>query len=148
MIEAFSNGVISTLTTMTKLKPIAEAPITNSRSGPKGAVAGMIGMVSGKIVGNLTISFEKEAALKIINSMTEESYTEINDEVLDAIGELTNIIYGSAKTVLNQFGYAFEMAIPTVIEGYNGLINIHNGKALILPFRTDNHRFFLEVIVQ
>ena len=148
VIQAFSDGVIHTLVTMAKTKPTAEKPFIEKKFKPKGAVAGMIGMVSGKIKGNLTISFEKEAALKIINNMVGESHTEIDGQVLDAIGELTNIIYGCAKTVLNEFGYAFQMAIPIVIEGYDGIIPMHKGTNLVLPFSTDSHKFNLEIIVQ
>lgn len=148
VIQAFSDGVIHTLVTMAKTKPAAEKPFIEKKHQPKGAVAGMIGMVSGNIKGNLTISFEKEAALKIINNMIGESHTEIDGQVLDAIGELTNIIYGCAKTVLNEFGYAFQMAIPIVIEGYDGIIPMHKGTNLVLPFKIEDHKFYLEIIVQ
>ena len=148
VIQAFSDGVIHTLKTMAKTTPVAEKPFVDKKYRPKGAVAGMIGMVSGKIKGNLTISFEKEAAIKIINNMIGENHTDIDSQVLDAIGELTNIVYGCAKTVLNEFGYTFQMAIPIVIEGYDGIIPMHKGSTLILPFKTEGHSFYLEIIVQ
>ncbi|MDZ4661582.1 MAG: chemotaxis protein CheX [Pseudomonadota bacterium] len=148
VIQAFSDGVVHTLSTMAKTIPTAEKPFVDKKYNSKGAVAGMIGMVSGNIKGNLTISFEKEAALAIINNMIGETHTEIDEQVLDAIGELTNIIYGCAKTILNEFGFAFQMAIPIVIEGHDGIIPMHRGTTLVLPFKTGNHNFYLEIIVQ
>ncbi len=148
VIQAFSDGVVRTLTTMTKTVPIPGKPFVDKKYQTKGVVAGMIGMVSGEIKGNLTISFGKDAALTICNSMTGDKHTEVNDQILDAIGEITNIIYGCSRAVLNEHGYAFQMAIPIVIEGHKAVISMHSGATLVLPFTADGHPFYVEIIVQ
>lgn len=148
IIQAFADSVLLTLNTMTKVTAKLERPSVHQRYRSRGVIAGMIGMVSNGMKGQLTLSFEKEAALIVINSLTNESNTEINDSIFDAIGELTNIVYGEAKRVLNERGYAFQMAIPMVVEGHNAVIPMHNGTTLVLPFRVENHRFYVEIIVQ
>ena len=57
----------------------------------------MIGMVAGNMRGTITISFEKPSIFKILENMLGEPYSEINEEVRDAVGELTNMIYGTAN---------------------------------------------------
>jgi chemotaxis protein CheX len=149
-LNAFVDGVVKTLSVMaaTDVKP--QAPKIETQFQAKGEVAGMVGMVAGNMKGTLTISYTKEAIFQILENMLGEKYHELTNEVTDAVGELTNQIYGSAKTTLNQLGYQFEMAIPTVIQGQFQISKFHNGTTLVIPFRvmgTDS-TFFVEVTVQ
>jgi len=43
----------------------------------------------------------------------------VNDEVLDAAGEVTNMIIGSAKNVAEEQLGAIQMSVPTVVYGKN-----------------------------
>ena len=105
-------------------------------------------MVAGQFKGNLTVSFEKEAAFHILKAMLDEEYTEINEEVGDAIGEVTNQVYGWAKAKLNQLGYAFEMAIPMVVLGKN-ICSKHTSPTLVIPLTIDETggKFYVEITI-
>jgi chemotaxis protein CheX len=92
--------------------------------------------------GTMSISYSKSAIFKILENMFGEKHTEVNSEVTDAVGEMTNQIYGSAKTTLNQMGYAFEMAIPSVITGTFTISNHHQGATLVIPFEIEGGEFF------
>ncbi len=148
IVQAFADAVILTLSTMAKINPILEKPFVHQRYRTRGVVAGLIGMVSAGAKGQLTLAFEKEAALKVVNSLLGEEHTELDNAILDGVGELTNIVYGAAKTVLNERGYAFQMAIPMVIEGHDAVIPMHNGTTLVLPFVVDGKKFYVEIVVQ
>jgi chemotaxis protein CheX len=148
IVQAFADAVINTLTTMAKINPKLDKPFVHQRYRTRGVVAGLIGMVSGAAKGQLTLAFEKEAALHVVNSLIAENHTELNDAILDGIGELTNIVYGVAKTVLNERGYAFQMAIPMVIEGHDAVIPMHSGTTLVLPFLLEDSKFYVEIVVQ
>lgn len=43
----------------------------------------------------------------------------VNDEVLDAFGEVTNMIVGSAKNVAEEQLGVIQMSVPTVVYGKN-----------------------------
>lgn len=148
IVHAFADAVINTLMTMAKINPILGKPFVHQRYRTRGVVAGIIGMVSGAAKGQLTLAFEKPAALNVVNSLLGEEHTDLDDAVLDGIGELTNIVYGVAKTVLNERGYAFQMAIPMVIEGHDAVIPMHNGTTLVLPFVIGMDKFYVEIVVQ
>ncbi len=148
-MNAFVDGVQKTLGLMAQTQVKIGNPYIEKEFKSKGDVAGMVGMVAGNMKGTLTIGFTKEAVVEILKNMLGEEYKEINSEVIDAVGEMTNQVYGAAKTTLNQLGYSFEMAIPTVVQGKFVISRIHNGATLVLPFLTpENHELHVALTVQ
>lgn len=149
LINAFVEGVKKTLETMANTTSKAEKPFVEKNYTAAGDVSGMIGMISGQMKGTITISFEDKTIFHILHNMLAEEYSEINDEVTDAVGELTNMIYGSAKTTLNEMGYNFEMAIPQVITGSHTITSYHSGATLVIPFTMDGtKKFYIEITVE
>ncbi len=148
LINAFVDGVSKTLATMAGTQTNTGTPTIEKEFSTKGDVAGLIGMVAGQMKGTLTISFEKETLFFILENMLGEPYTELNEQVADAVGELTNMIYGCAKTTLNEMGYGFEMAIPTVVMGRAKIKSFHTGATLVIPFTCTKGKFFIEITVQ
>lgn len=148
VINAFVDGVKDVLTQMAGTEVTLLKPSVQERFSTKGDIAGMIGMLSGTMKGTITISFEAGAAYEVIKNMLGEEHTELNDDVADAVGELTNMIYGNAKTTLNKLGYGFDMAIPTVIQGPYKITSYHDGATLVVPFQIPRGNLFVEITVQ
>ncbi len=148
MINAFVDGVTKTLATMAMTQTNTGQPSIEKEFSTRGDVAGLIGMVAGQMKGTLTISFEQQALFHILENMLGEKFTELNESVADAVGELTNMIYGCAKTTLNEMGYGFEMAIPTVVMGRAKIKSFHTGATLVIPFSCTQGKFFIEITVQ
>jgi chemotaxis protein CheX len=148
LINAFIEGVVKTMSLMANTQVTVEKPVVERSFNPKGEIAGVVGMVAGPMKGTLTITYSKSAILKLIENMLGEVHTEVNDNVADCVGEMANQIYGSAKTTLNQMGYAFEMAIPTTIRGQFTISKCHSGATLVIPFTLpDKSQFFVEITV-
>lgn len=80
-------------------------------------IAGVIGITGKAFRGAMTISFEKRTFLAIMNKMLNENYTELTSELEDGAAELSNVIFGQAKSALNQAGHQIKMAIPSVMKG-------------------------------
>lgn len=150
LINAFVDGVQNTLTTMAMTESTPGKAHVEKNFTAQGEVSGMIGMIAGSMKGTITISFSAGAIFCILKNMLDEEYSEITDDVTDAVGELTNMIYGSAKTTLNEMGYNFDMAIPTVISGSHKITSYHSGATLIIPFNMNDggHKFFIEITVE
>jgi chemotaxis protein CheX len=138
LIVAFVDGVSNILNTMamTPVKPTK--PFIEPSFTFKGDVIGTIGMTSKSWRGSLFLCFSKESILSIMQNMLGEEYKEVNQEVRDGVGELTNMVYGSAKAALNQLGYEFDMAIPTVITGDFTVSQTSKGVTLVIPFELPN----------
>jgi chemotaxis protein CheX len=149
LINTFIESVMKTLSDMAQTKVLPGKPIVESKGSVKGEVAGIIGMVAGEVRGNLVIAFTSAGVFKILENMLGETHTSMTPEVTDAVGELTNMIYGSAKTTLNRLGYNFDMAIPTVVSGQFKVANVHNGITLSIPFEIEPQKFmYVEISVQ
>lgn len=147
-INAFVDGVIKTVSLMAQTEVTPGKPSIDTQFRSKGDVAGMVGMVFGQMKGTMSISFSKESIFFILENMLGEKHTTISDDVADAVGEMTNQIYGTAKTTLNQMGYAFEMAIPSVVKGTISLSKHYNGATLLIPFNLPNgHCFCIDITV-
>lgn len=81
-------------------------------------VVSFIGL-AGPWVGTGTILCAPSLACRICSQMLMTEVTAVNEEVLDAIGELTNMVIGSVKNDLEQHLGQLGLSIPTVIFGRN-----------------------------
>ena len=81
--------------------------------------------------------------------MFGEEMTELNDEIADAVGELTNMISGQARKELAEIGKIFQGAIPSVITGKNHkLETMTKGPKIAIPFKTEFGSFTIEVCLE
>ena len=111
-----------------------------------GDVSGVIGIVSDSFNGSVVISFPEKTFLSIMSRMLGEEYKEINQEIIDGAGEITNMIFGQAKIVLNDQGYGIKTALPSVISGKNhSLQGVTKGAIVVVPFTSGAGEFFVEI---
>lgn len=145
-INPFLSSLVNVLETMamTKLKP--GKPSIKKDQVSQGDVSGLIGMAGPQTKGSLSVTFEAKLALSIMEKMLGDRPAEINEEVTDMVGEITNMVTGGAKNILGDKGYDFDMATPIVVSGKDHTINHKcEGKTLIVPFTSDNGHAFIEV---
>lgn len=111
-----------------------------------GDVSGIIGIVSDAFNGSVVISFPEQTFLKIMSSMLGEEYTKLDQEIIDGAGELTNMIFGQAKIVLNEKGYGIKTAIPSVVSGKNHTLTAQSkGPVVVVPFESNAGNFVVEI---
>lgn len=74
---------------------------------------------------------------------------ELNEEIKDAVGEITNMISGQARKELEELGRSLKAAIPTVVMGKNhSITHITSHPIIAIPFSTDNGDFTIEVCLE
>jgi len=148
LINPFISATINVLETMAFIKCKAEKPYLKKDDVAKGDVTGVIG-ITGASNGTIAVTFEEETILKIVSNMFGEEMTKLNNEVADAVGELTNMISGQARRELEENGKIFEAAIPSVVAGKNHQITHYtDGPKIAIPFTTDGGRFTIEVCLE
>ena len=77
--------------------------------------------------------------LRVCASMLTTEATYVNEEVLDAVAELTNIIIGNVKTELESRLGPLGLSIPTVVYGRNFRIKTASATDwVVLRFRWDD----------
>lgn len=113
-----------------------------------GDISGVIGIVSESFNGSVIISFPAQTFLNVMSGMLGEQYTEINKEILDGAGEITNMIFGQAKIVLNEKGYGIKTALPSVVTGKgHSLSTMTKGAIVVVPFKSTAGDFFVEICI-
>ncbi len=96
-------------------------------------ISGIIG-ISGKGVGTVVLSLSESVALKAASTMLMAELSEIDDEVMDAVGEITNMVCGAAKARLEQFHLS--MSLPNVLSGTNCRLHFpQNARPISIPFK-------------
>lgn len=126
---------------LTSHKPKAKADEVAS-----GDVSGIIGMIGPQVKGSMAITFDTELATNIMKNMLGEKPQEVDDEVRDMVGEMTNMICGGAKNVLAEQDYHFEMATPVIVSGKNHIIQHKvDGPKIILTFTSILGNAYLEI---
>ncbi len=86
-----------------------------------GLVTGLIG-VHGSVSGFITVNLSERMALEVAGGLLQDSFSKLSSQVVDAAGELTNIIVGGIKSGLAGSPWAFlTITVPSVIvgRGYN-----------------------------
>lgn len=144
-INAFISATIQVLSVQAQVEAKAGEFAPGSKTGiAHGDISGVIGITAGSVNGTAVLTFPEQTFLKIISSMLGETYTQLVPDIVDGAGELTNMIFGQAKLVLNQKDYGVQMAIPSVVTGRDHMISgITKGAILQVPFESVAGNFFL-----
>ncbi|RZA03108.1 MAG: chemotaxis protein CheX, partial [Proteobacteria bacterium] len=112
-------------------------------------IAGMIGITSPVFSGSIAICFPEAMFLLLMSRMLGEPCPEITKDMEDGAGEILNMIYGHAKKVLNEKGFSFEKAIPTVVRAADlKLSHMNDQGTILLPFRAEEGTFHMEISVR
>jgi len=110
------------------------------------SITGLMGMASKKAKASIALTFTEPVILEIANNMLPESKHAIDGIVIDLVGELANMVMGGAKRYLEEEGYSFNLALPTIIMGSEYLIaHRTNAPIIMVPFKTRTGEFFIEL---
>jgi len=148
LINPFINATTNVLETMAFTKAQAGKPYLKTDDAGHGDVSGVIGF-TGETNGTVSVTFDESCILKIVSNMFGEEMKEINNEITDAVGEITNMISGQARKELEEIGKLFHGAIPSVISGKNHkLETMTKGPKIAIPFKTDAGSFTIIVCLE
>ncbi len=95
-------------------------PISTERGLPQAndGVVSFIGL-AGAWAGTGSLACSPAMACRVCSQMLMTEQTAVNEDVLDAVAELTNMIIGSVKTDLEPHLGQLGLSIPTVVFGRN-----------------------------
>ncbi len=142
-INPFLRSLVNTFSTMLNCEARRGEIVLSNTEDRHYPVSGVIGL-SGKAVGTVVINLSEEVALKAASAMLMTELTSLDDDVLDAVGELANMVAGQAKAELEE--YELSVSLPNVITGENHEIRFPSDiKTICVPFDTDFGPLQLEV---
>lgn len=98
---------------------ICATGVNTRPTGAPGPVTGMLG-VHGKVSGFVSVNMAERAAMTSVSGLLQEQVDVVNSQVIDGVGEITNIIAGGIKAGLAGTQWAFNnITVPSVIVGEN-----------------------------
>lgn len=143
-IKAATNEVFSTMLGM-EITP--ETPQTESSvaAAPASGLVSLIGL-AGAWSGTGSVACTGAFACAMASALLACTYESVNEEVLDAVGEVTNMIIGNVKTALEEQLGDMGLSTPTVIFGRNfqtRSARIHDWT--VVPFRCGDETLFVQL---
>lgn len=143
LINPFIRSLQRTFQTMLNCRVERTTLSLKESSRASHEVSGVIGL-TGRAVGAVVLSLSREVALKAAATLLLCEVDEINADVLDVVGELTNVVAGAAKAELEQ--YALAVGLPNVITGKDHEVHFpSNVTPICIHFSSDWGPLTLEV---
>jgi chemotaxis protein CheX len=93
--------------------------------------------VSGHKQGTIAVSFDRKSATALAQGLLGDAVEDIEQDMQDAVGEVTNMISGQARAAMAEAGVALQSSTPTVMVGGDLEVE-HTAQAPVvaIPFTT------------
>jgi chemotaxis protein CheX len=146
LVELVHEATTSVFDTMLAL-PLerAEAYTNSTASASSNGIVSFIGL-AGPWAGTGSISCSAAFACRIASQLMMTEYEAVDDEVLDAVAEVTNMIVGNVKTALDERLGPMGLSIPTVIYGRNfSSRTVGKQEWTIVPFHMESELFEVQL---
>jgi chemotaxis protein CheX len=143
LINPFLSATTSVFDRMFGMTLVRETPYVRKTLSAPHEVTGIIGL-SGKATGTVAFSLSTEMALRITEKLLGERPPELDAQVVDAVGEVTNMIAGAAKSQLEQL--ELNLGLPTVLVGHAASVGFPSRAVPIsIPFTSPLGSMVVEV---
>ena len=139
LIEYIRMSTADVFSTMLGIEVCPEAEFSDP-NGPavSDGVLALVG-IAGSWAGTGAISCSAAFACRICNQLLMSEAASVNEEVLDAVGEVANMVIGNFKTRLEESLGPLGLSIPTVIYGRNFTSrSLGTNSWIVLPFQCDD----------
>jgi chemotaxis protein CheX len=145
-VRPFVNATFNTFKTFVGIELTAGNPHFQGRTVVmERDISAIIGL-SGDIRGAVVMSMKKEFAIKLADLLVGTAHTEMDDDIVDAIGEIVNIIAGNIKSEVDG-GEKIVISLPTVVKGKEHTFAWpgKQSRILCISFKHENDSFHLLV---
>ena len=143
-INPFIESVDTVFTTMLGVQPQRNGVKVSNEHNKEPSISSLVGL-SGEVSGVVALHFPPATALQLAGRMVGSEFSEVNEEVTDAISELVNMVAGSAKAKFN-YDPPLELGLPTVVEGSGYKLRYPSKSVwLEVAFTSDAGAFAMEV---
>lgn len=136
-INPFIEASQSVLMMMTGSKPELGQVYIRKSPFQSDNIAVIVGL-TGKIRGQVVLSFSQKSALAVASAMMGGiSLTDLDEISKSALSELANMIMGNTATLLASRGIGIEITPPSLFMGEKLMITPSNMKTICIPLNID-----------
>jgi chemotaxis protein CheX len=146
IIEAVRAATSEVFTTMLGLE-VEPASVHTDPTSPfvNDGVMAFVG-VAGPWVGSGVVACSAPFSCRLCELFLMTEAPAVNEEVLDAVGEIANMIIGNFKTAAESIVGPLGLSVPTVIYGRNvASKSVGNSDWLVLPFKCGDDHFEIRI---
>ena len=144
-INPFLAAVKDVFETMIEVSFSVGKPCLKKDSIPLHEVSSIIG-ISGEVTGSVVINLSEKTALQLASALIGEQLSELDEDCVDAIGEIANMVAGSAKN-----GFPVQntsLSVPTVVIGKHK-VNYPSAIPIIsIPCETSEGEFGVDIALK
>jgi chemotaxis protein CheX len=145
LVNPFLSATAQILSQIAGIEMNAEKPILKTSPEGKGTVSGVV-TLRGNHTGTGSITFSADCILQVVSKMFGEEITDVDDDVKDAVGEITNMICGTATQLYEQDGLGVKAALDQVLMGQGHAIpHLPQLPVLGVPIKSDMGDIFVEL---
>jgi chemotaxis protein CheX len=146
VIKALHEATAEVFSTMLGLEVICGEPYTETDArGQSDGIIALIGL-AGDWIGTASLCCSAAMGCRMSSHMLTGDFTEIDEEVLDAVAEIANMIVGSFKTRAESHLGPLGLSIPTVIYGLSfSARSAGKERWVIVPFSCGDETLSLKV---
>ncbi|MDR2094003.1 MAG: chemotaxis protein CheX [Treponema sp.] len=149
-VEPFIDVCVKVFKKLGKIEITAMRPyINNKDSIGEWDVSAVIGF-TGEARGAVVISMKKHLTLRMVKELAGIEAEDLNGDVLDVIGEVLNIIAGTAKQRLEE-DFSLIISLPSIVRGIEHSIwwPGEHPRIICIPFKVfENEIFNLSVSLE
>jgi chemotaxis protein CheX len=141
--DAMKNSVDELFTTMLNQKVLAGAPRTKRAIDVQtDGVVALVGL-TGEWSGTAVLNCSAACACWMSTHFLMADFDDVNDDVLDAIGEITNMVIGNFKNKIAERIGPLAMSIPAIVYGREMRTSSKGGSKdwFAFPFTSEGNAF-------
>jgi len=144
-INPFITSVKNVFQTMINVPFNLGKPNLRGESVPLYEISGIIGL-SGDVTGCIVVSLSCVLSYQLVSALTGEEITKVDEDCIDAIGEITNMIAGGAKKDFP--GGKTTISVPSVVIGKHQVAYPKGVPIMTIPCETSAGRFAIDVALK
>lgn len=149
LVLQFHKDIQNVFTTVVGVEDLLHLPIcVDPKTHFSNCITAMVGF-AGLYNGIVSLHVPQGLAQSFTSSMLGMDVDELNDDVNDALGEITNIIAGSFKHHLSRDGHEVRLSTPSIISGKEYLVTSGSlNNTLTLLFDSNEEWFMVSVVAE
>jgi len=141
-INPFITSCRQVFDTMVHVRIKLGKPYLRTHGGTQFMVSAVLGL-GGAVTGCVVLRFSAGVAMGLASGLAKSPIVALDDDCVDALGEIANMVAGSAKKELP--GGLTTLSVPSVVLG-DHRINYPSGTPIIIiPCETELGEFIIEV---
>ena len=144
-IKPFVAAVENLFKTMLDLPFALEKPYIKKEPIPQYEIAAIIGL-SGGVSGCVVINMRESLALQLASELLDEELAELDDDCIDAIGEIANMIAGNAKTDFPEENCS--ISVPSVVIGKHKTSYPQGIEVISIPCKAGDGMLVIDVAIK